>query len=186
MHDAETIVAVFSQHPEAEKAVKTLAANGFDIKNLSLVGKGYHTDEKVIGFYNTGDRIKLWGTRGAFWGGCWGLFFGGLFITTPVIGPVAVLGYLAAMIATAVENAVLVGGFSAIGAALFRIGIPRDSVLRYETDVKADRFLVMALGAPEDISRAKEMLRAIKPSRLNVHPSSQMPTPVEQRVAAND
>jgi hypothetical protein len=43
------------------------------MKNLSVVGKGYHTEEKVIGFYNVGDRVKFWGSRGAFWGGLWGL-----------------------------------------------------------------------------------------------------------------
>ena len=57
------------------------------MKNLSVVGKGYHTDEKVVGFYNTGDRIKFWGTRGAFWGGFWGLFFGGLFYDRSLRGP---------------------------------------------------------------------------------------------------
>jgi hypothetical protein len=42
------------------------------MKHLSVVGKGYHSEEKVVGFYNIGDRIKFWGTRGAFWGGFWG------------------------------------------------------------------------------------------------------------------
>ncbi len=185
MLKSETIVAVFAEHQSAEAAVKKLAANGFDIKNLSLVGKGYHTDEKVTGFYNTGDRVKLWGSRGAFWGGFWGLFFGGLFITIPVTGPVAVLGYLSAVIISAVENAVLVGGLSAIGAALFSIGIPKDSVLQYEADVKADGFLVMARGAPEDILRAKELLSAIKPSRLDVHAGAETAQPVELLTASN-
>ena len=71
--------------------MKKLTAAGFDMKNLSVVGKGYHTDEKVVGFYNTGDRVKFWGKRGAFWGGFWGLFFGGLFMTIPVVGHVVVL-----------------------------------------------------------------------------------------------
>lgn len=184
MPKSETIVAVFPEHQAAETAVKTLAANGFDIKDLSLVGKGYHTDEKVIGFYNTGDRVKFWGSRGAFWGGFWGLFFGGLFITVPVVGPVAVLGYLAAVIISAVENAVLVGGLSAIGAALFSIGIPKNSVLQYESAVKADGFLVMARGAPADILRAKELLRAINPSHLDVHAGAEAAQPVEQAVAS--
>jgi len=30
------------------------------MKNLSLVGRGYHTDEKVVGFYTAGDRVKFW------------------------------------------------------------------------------------------------------------------------------
>jgi hypothetical protein len=150
--------------------VKKLAASGFEMKDLSLVGKGYHTDEKVVGFYNIGDRVKFWGSRGAFWGGFWGLFFGGLFLTIPLFGHVVVLGYLATVLISGVENAVLVGGLSAIGAALYSIGIPKDSVLQYETDVKADSFLVMARGTPEEITRAKDILNSINPTRLDVHP----------------
>jgi len=72
MEKIDSVIAVFGDHPAAEAAVKKLTAAGFEMKNLSVVGKGYHTDEKVVGFYNTGDRIKFWGTRGAFWGGFWG------------------------------------------------------------------------------------------------------------------
>src|SRR5271163_5004975 len=100
----DAIVAVFADHQGAEEAVKKLAAAGFEMKNLSVVGKGYHTDEKVVGFYSIGDRIKFWGGRGAFWGGLWGLFFGGLFMTIPVVGHVIVLGYLAAMAISAGES----------------------------------------------------------------------------------
>jgi hypothetical protein len=78
---ADSVIAVFADHPAAEAAVKKLLAAGFETKNLSVVGKGYHADEKVLGFYNIGDRVKFWGTRGAFWGGLWGMFFGGLFLT---------------------------------------------------------------------------------------------------------
>src|SRR5476651_2052493 len=121
MENQSAVVAMFDDHGTAESAVKKLSAAGFDIKNLSVVGKGYHTDEKVVGFYNTGDRIKFWGTRGVFWGGFWGLFLGGLFITVPVVGQVVVLGYLASIAIAAIENAVIVGGISALAAALYSI-----------------------------------------------------------------
>jgi len=39
------------------------------MKKLSIVGRDYHTDEHVVGYYNTGDRMKVWGKTGAFWGG---------------------------------------------------------------------------------------------------------------------
>src|SRR6185312_5115993 len=135
---------VFADHPAAEAAVKKLTAAGFEMKNLSVVGKGFHSDEKVIGFYNTGDRVKFWGTRGAFWGGLWGLFLGGLFMTIPVVGRVIGRGYLATIVVAGIENAIVVGGLSALGAALYSIGVPKDSVLPYEAAVKADSFLVMA------------------------------------------
>ncbi len=55
-------------------------------------------------------------------------------------GPVVVLGYLAAIVITALENAITLGGLSAIGAALYSIGIPKNSVVEYEAAVKADIF----------------------------------------------
>ena len=169
MEKSDTVVAVFADHPAAEAAVKKLTAAGIDMKNLSVVGKGYQIDEKVVGFYNAGDRIKFWGKRGAFWGGLWGMFFGGLFLTIPVVGHVVVLGYLASMALYGIENAIVVGGMSALGAALYGIGVPKDSVIQYETAVKADSFLVMAHGAAEEIARAKAILGTANPSRLDVH-----------------
>src|SRR5271168_1900511 len=136
MAQLDGVIAVFADHLQAEAAVKKLAEAHFEMKNLSVVGKGYHTDEKVVGFYNAGDRVKFWGTRGAFWGGLWGLFFGGLFLTIPVVGHVIVLGYLAGAALSAIEGAAVVGGLSALGATLYSIGIPKDSVVQYETALR--------------------------------------------------
>jgi uncharacterized membrane protein len=161
------------------EAVKELNAGGFNMKHLSVVGKGYHTDEKVVGFYNVGDRVKFWGTRGAFWGGLWGLFFGGLFMAVPVVGHVVVLGYLAAIAISGIETAVMVGGLSALGAALSSIGIPRDSVIQYETALKADSFLVMAHGTAEEMARARAILGTANPSRLDVHAGVKAAAPAD-------
>ncbi len=179
-----SVVAVFVDHPEAEIAVKKLTEAGFDMKQLSVVGKGYHTEEKVVGFYNIGDRVKFWGSRGVFWGGLWGLFFGGLFLTIPIVGHVVVLGYLAATAVSAVEGAVMVGGLSAIGAALASIGIPKDSVLQYETAIKADGFLVMAHGSAADMVRAKGILATAKPTTLDLHESNLVAAPAYQPIHA--
>ena len=181
----DAIVAVFADHQGAEGAVKQLAAAGFDMKNLSVIGKGYHTDEKVVGFYSVGDRIKFWGVRGAFWGGLWGLFFGGLFMTVPVVGQVVVLGYLAAIVLSGVETAVVVGGLSALGAAIYGMGMPRDSVIQYETALKADNFLVMARGPTAEIVRAKAILGPLNPTRLDVHSDLKMPEPAKHLVPAD-
>ncbi|MGS0527163.1 general stress protein [Zobellia nedashkovskayae] len=53
-------VAICDSHQKAEKVVKELQQSGFDMKKLSIVGKDYHEEDKVIGFYNTGDRMKNW------------------------------------------------------------------------------------------------------------------------------
>src|SRR5512135_3395220 len=112
-------VVILSTHVEAEKAVKELQHSGFDMKQLSIVGRDYHTDEQVVGYYNTGDRMKYWGKQGAFWGGLWGLLFGSAFFWVPGLGPLLVAGPLVTMIIGAIEGAAVVGGLSALGAALY-------------------------------------------------------------------
>jgi hypothetical protein len=184
MNTTDTAIAVFTDHQAAETAVKKLATAGFDIKQLSVVGKGYHSEEKVTGFYNTGDRIKFWGKWGVFWGGLWGLFFGGLFLFIPVVGHVVVLGHLAAVAIAAVENAVVVGGLSALGAALYSIGVPKDSVIQYEAAVKADSFLLMAHGTAEEVARAKTILATTNPVRVDVYPGREVAEPAGDLVHA--
>jgi hypothetical protein len=82
-----------------------------------------------------------------------------------------VLGYLATVMIAGIENAVVVGGLSALGAALFSIGVPKDSVIQYETALKADSFLLMAHGPAAEVDRAKTILATMSPSRLDVHAS---------------
>jgi len=165
----DTAIGVFGDHSAAEAAIKKLSHAGFAMTQLSVIGKGYHTEEKVVGFYNMGDRIRFWGSRGAFWGGLWGLFFGGVFLVIPVIGHVLVLGYLAAAAISAIEGAVIVGGLSAIGAALASIGVPNDSVIAYETAVAADGFVVAVHGDAAEVKRGKEILGTSNASQVAIH-----------------
>jgi uncharacterized membrane protein len=158
MPDTDAVVAIYNTHTEAEEAVKELQRSGFDMTQLSIVGKDYHTEDHVVGYYNTGDRMKAWGRMGAFWGGLWGLLLGAAFFAIPGIGPVVVAGPLVSWIVGALEGAVVVGGLSALGAGLASIGIPRDSILKYETALKADKFLLIAHGTPEQVDRAKSIL----------------------------
>jgi hypothetical protein len=185
MKNPDTVIAVFEDHHAAEAAVKMLAAAGFAMNSLSVVGRGYHIEEKVVGFYNSGDRIKFWGRRGAVWGGLWGLFFGGLFLSVPILGHVIVLGYLAAAMISAVEDAVVVGGLSTLSAALYGIGIPKDSVVQYERDVKVDRFLVMAHGSPAEVARARVTLAAGSPARIDIHLGSRVLALADQMTFAD-
>jgi len=87
MTNNNCVVAVFKLHTEAEAAINELNKSGFDMKKLSIIGRDYHTDEHVIGYYNAGDRMKYWGKLGAFWGGFWGLLFGSAFFFVPGVGP---------------------------------------------------------------------------------------------------
>jgi hypothetical protein len=167
--DAKAVIAVYNTHPEAEVAVHELQRAGFDVKKLSVVGKGYHAEEQVVGYYNAGDRMRHWGKLGALWGGLWGLLFGAAFFWVPGIGPLLVAGPLAASIVAALESAVVVGGLSVLGAALYGIGIPKDSIVRYEAAIKAEKYLLVGHGTDAEIANAKDILRSTNPVELNDH-----------------
>ncbi|MGA2062422.1 MAG: general stress protein [Thermoguttaceae bacterium] len=169
MSNKNSVVAVFASHDKAEDAVRKLQKSGFDMKKLSIVGKDYHTDEHVVGYYNTGDRMMYWGKLGAFWGGFWGLLFGSAFFWVPGIGPLLVAGPLTAAILGALENAVLVGGLSALGAGLYSLGIPKDSVVEYETAVKAGNLVLVAHGTPEDVAKAKSIVEQTDATKTIEH-----------------
>jgi hypothetical protein len=125
-------IAIYDNHADAEEAVKTLQRAGFDMKIVSIIGKDYQTEEHVIGFLNAGDRARIFGKYGAMWGGLMGLLFGSTMMFVPLVGHLVVLGPLAATLVLGLEGAVAIGGASALVGALTAIGMPKDSVLRYE------------------------------------------------------
>jgi len=180
MFDNNIAVAVYDVHTQAEEAVKKLQTSGFDMTKLSIVAKNPHAEEHVAGFYSTGDRIKHWGGVGAFWGGLWGMLFGAAVFVIPGIGPLLVAGPLVAWIVGALEGAVVVGGAGAVGAGLFSIGIPKDSVLKYEIALKTDKYLLMVQGTTAEVGRAREILRGTHPTELQTHSLQ----PIEVHAAA--
>ncbi len=162
-------VAVYKTHTEAEAAIKKLQKSGIDMKKLSILGKDYHAEENVVGYYNAGDRMKFWGKWGAFWGGLWGLLFGSAMFFVPGVGHIVALGPVGGWVLGAIETAVVVAGLSALGAGLYSVGIPKDSVIKYETAIKADKFLVIVHGTKEDVDKAKDVLDTTSPVEANVH-----------------
>jgi uncharacterized membrane protein len=163
------MVAVYDTHIEAENGIKELQKAGFAMKKLSIVGKDYHSDEHVVGYYNTGDRMKYWGKYGAFWGGIWGLLFGSAFFMIPGFGPILVAGPMVAWVIGALESAAVVGGLSALGAGLYSIGIPKDSVLKYETAIKAGKYVLIAQGTVDEVANARKNIAKTKAIESAVH-----------------
>lgn len=162
-------VAVCKTHTEAEQVVKELQQSGYDMKRLSIIGKDYTEEDKVVGYYNTGDSMKKWGGLGAFWGGLWGFIFGAGFFFVPGIGQIAMAGPIVASLVGGLEGAVIVGGLSALGAALWNIGIPKNSVLKYESALKANKFLVIAHGTSEEVEKARNIIAKTNEIEVAVH-----------------
>jgi hypothetical protein len=169
MSDKSSVVAIYSTHVEAEEAVKQLQRGGIDMKALSIVGRETHTEEHAVGYYDNGDRMRYWGKTGAFWGGFWGLLFGSAFFVIPGIGSLLVAGPLVAWIVSALEGAAVVGGLSAIGAGLYGIGIPKDSIVKYELALKTDKYLLMVHGTGAEVGKAREIIQDTHPISVDLH-----------------
>lgn len=169
MSKSDFTVAVYDTHTQADSAVRQLAKEGMDMKAISIVGKDYHTEEHAIGYLNAGDRAKFFGKLGAFWGGLAGLLFGSAMMFIPVVGHLVILGPIAATLVGGVEGAVVAGGVSALFGALSALGIPKDSVVRYETAIKANKFLVVVHGDTDANRRAQDVLRGAGSNDVQTH-----------------
>jgi hypothetical protein len=86
-----------------------------------------------------------------------------------------------AWIVAGIEGAVVVGGVGALGAGLFSIGIPKDSVIKYETAVKTDKFLLVVHGTKDAVARAKDIIEGTSHSSYTVHGGSLQGEPVLSR-----
>ena len=162
-------VYLFDTHAQAEQAIRSLDAAGFNMKSLSLVGKGCHTDEQAMGFYTSGDRIKAWGGRGAFWGSLWGLLFSPAVFLLPGIGLLALAGPIVVALVSALEGAVVIGGISALVAAMMHIGVPREQAIRYETALRVDKYVLLIHGTAAEAAQARTVLSQAAVAAMSVH-----------------
>ena len=140
---------VFDTHVEAEESIRSLSRSGFDVKTLSLVGKGYHDEKQAVGYYALSDRIRSWGGVGGFWDGVWRLLHAPAVFLLPRLGLVAMAGPVVPALVGALEGAESVGDCSVLGAALARIGIPQHHVIEYEAALRADKYVLMVHGPAE-------------------------------------
>jgi hypothetical protein len=54
---------------------------------------------------------------------------------------------------------VVFGSLSALGAALYGLGISKDAVMRYEAAVRMEKLLLIAHGAGDEVGKAREILK---------------------------
>jgi hypothetical protein len=163
MNTDDISIAVYDSHVEAEQAIKRLQSGGLDMRKLSIIGREYQTEQHVLGYLNTGERVKWFGKWGLVWGGLAGVLLGSAFMVIPVFGTLVVLGPLASIIVGGVEGAIAGGGVSTLAAVLMSIGIPKDSIVHYETALKARKYLLIVHGSAADLALGREILRNSAP-----------------------
>jgi uncharacterized membrane protein len=95
--------------------------------------------------------------------------FGSALFVIPGVGPLVMFGPIVGWLVGVLEGAVVIGGLSALGAALYSIGIPQDRIMLYETAIKSAKFLVIAHGTSDEVSKAKSILETAGAEQTDVH-----------------
>jgi hypothetical protein len=161
MPEKKPIVAVCAGHAEAEKVIAELKRLGFDARNLSVLRKACLSGDEFVGIYSAGESLLARGGSAAFWKRMWDLLGDGGFFLVPGIGPVMLAGPFIHTLVATVDDGVTVDGLSALGAAIFSLGIPRVRILSYKVEIMAGECAVVALGSPELVTKAKSSLVAV-------------------------
>jgi tetrahydromethanopterin S-methyltransferase subunit G len=163
-----SVIAVYPDHAGAEDVVRRLQADGIPMQNVSIIGKDFQAVEKPIGFVTTGTVAKDGAKVGAWTGGLFGLLIGAAFLILPGVGPVIIAGPLAAALLGGAEGALAGAAFGGMTGALVGLGVSRDKAIRYESEVRAGKFLVTLQGEPAQIERARSLLTAGKAESAEV------------------
>jgi len=171
MSQLSSVFAVYETPAQAEEAVKVLYRSRFDMTRISLAGKDCHTEEHVVGYYKTGDRMLCWGRLGDFWSQMWGILSGAAFFAIPGVGPVLVAGPLVGWIVAALDGSGGVTGVTALGAGLGSIGLPSDRVLKCESALEADNYLLVVHGAEDDVVAARRILTTTDAAEVVMQPA---------------
>lgn len=153
-------IYLFSTHGEAERAIRSLASTGFNVRHLSLIGTGVQSEEHQVHLYTVADSIRAWGGVGAFWVGVWGLLLAPTIFLLPGLGPVAIVGPLAGLMVGAIEGALVVGGASAPGAALTETGVERSGRLQFKSALKAEKYALIVHGSADEVEHVDLLLAA--------------------------
>jgi hypothetical protein len=134
-----TIVGVFANHQNAQRAVMELKAAGFGEDHIGILSRS--EDGRVIDGDDDDATEAATGAAtgaaaGAGLGALWGL--GILAGVLPGIGPAIVGGTLGILLSSAAAGAAAIG----IGGALIGLGVSEDDATYYEGEFKSGRTLV--------------------------------------------
>ncbi len=155
----------------AQDALQSLRASGVDDGQVSLVGKDDADDRQIHGYHTTGEVMRFWGTQGALWGSLMGVLAGVGLIFIPGIGPLLIGGPMLSMLVGGVEGGTALAGVEALFAGVSHLAFTKDSLVLYESQLKAGKWLLVVHGDTESALRAKTVLDDAKASHVAVHAS---------------
>lgn len=174
MVNKNSIVIVYNTQSDAEQGLRALPRANFDMKRLSMIARHCPAEDQVAAYYQLGERMKCFGEKGAFWGGLWSVLPGAGYFVIPGIGATVAAGPLVMWMVSVLEGDITVNALTFFGAALYAAGIPKESIYRYEADLKLQKFLLLFHGRVDEVMRTRNVLRVTYPEETNIHFADQI------------
>ncbi len=166
MNKYKRSVGLFYSRDEAERALRALKDDGFDMSRVNVIAKDADKVTESAGVdvgYDEGNNAAegagAGATSGAVLGGIGGLLLGLGTLAIPGVGPIIVAGEAASTIASTLAGAGIGAAAGGIIGGLVGLGIPEDKAKIYSDRVSSGSYLVMVNGTDNDISRAEKILR---------------------------
>lgn len=167
------LLAFYDTGDHAEAALREIIERDFPLDRISLLGKASASGDDPLGVYyaGTGERMRGWGTLGAFWGGLWGLVTGaaGMFLV-PGLGPLFAAGPIVHALVGALAGAGITGGVMAgaaavshLAVAIHRMGVPRERIEEAQRLIGSGHYLLMLIVGRGETGEWRETLDATAP-----------------------
>lgn len=138
--NTSTVVGVFENHADAERALNELRAAGFSDAHVGMARKHGHEGDPVLGGEVEGSEVGAGAAAGAVAGLGLGALagLGVLSGMIPVIGPAIAGGTLGVILSNAAAGA----GVAGLVGALVGAGIPEHEAAYYQDEVAAGRTIL--------------------------------------------
>ena len=165
----QSVIGVYHTMSKTEEAIRTLSRSGFPITQISITAQNLESEKEVHGYITAGDVAKTGAGTGAWVGGLFGLLAGAAFIWVPGFGPLVVAGSLAAVLMGGAEGAAVGAVGGGLLGSLVGWGVSKKHIIKYEEHLKGGKYLVIAHGNAEEMTRAHNILQGTAATEVTRH-----------------
>ena len=160
----KTVVGLFENYEDADRAVSELSARGFGRNEISVAARDNAIRDRLArtssGERAVAESAGAGAIGGATIGGLGGLLVGLGALAIPGVGPVIAAGTLATVLGTTAAGAGIGAAAGGLIGALVGLGIPEEDATFYAEGVKRGGVLVTVQANDNRASEALNILRS--------------------------
>jgi len=169
MRERNTVIAIYRTHELATGAVRSAIRCGVDRSRLSMIARDRLAGDRIPIDEHPDGSVKSWGKLGVFGPGLWGLVMGWASVWVPGVGPLLIGGWMVSLMLGSSDAAAVFGRLTPLGVGLYRVGVPKTGICRYEEAVRRGRYLLVIQGSSDDVTQAGRLLSDTQADVIALH-----------------